>query len=365
MVLILGLAFHDIPLLAADAFASASAVAIPFTITSITADGTNLVFSATIPSGLAQVTLETRPALDGTWTDAKHLDVQTSGGEVAFTLPKPETPTAFFRLKAEQALQNVPLVSGELLYVTMPSLASAVADNGDAIFHFKGLVDGSDKILITREGALWSHVNWSWPQRAVTINSNRWNPKEKNYLTTLGETIFLPEQFSLQDAQLEVIHGRDVVALERGPNALAVILNDTPNGADTYEFKIHFHPTATKPAQATTSTVATLKIAGVIDGSDYIKLTTKEASWEHKSRAYPSQVTLNGVPWNPKIEPVRKNEGTNQFLPSGIDLSTAKIVGRNGRDLATMWSDTSAVYIRFADNPNGTDAYELEISFGP
>jgi len=47
-----------------------------------------------------------------------------------------------------------------------------------------------------------------------------------------------------------------------------------------------------------------------------------------------------------------------------LDFSTAKIIKRQGRDLATMWSDNDALWINFADNPNGADAYELDISFG-
>ena len=42
----------------------------------------------------------------------------------------------------------------------------------------------------------------------------------------------------------------------------------------------------------------------------------------------------------------------------------AKIVSRKGRDLATMWADKDALWVWFADNPNGSDSYELDISFG-
>ena len=73
---------------------------------------------------------------------------------------------------------------------------------------------------------------------------------------------------------------------------------------------------------------------------------------------------MNGVPWVPELENVRQNEGTNRFLPAGIDFSTARIAARKGRDLATMWSDKDALWVWFADNPDGDDAYELEISFG-
>jgi len=58
------------------------------------------------------------------------------------------------------------------------------------------------------------------------------------------------------------------------------------------------------------------------------------------------------------------NVGTNAFLPSGVDFSTARIVNRNGRDVGTMWAEAEALWIQFADNPNGADVYELELSFG-
>lgn len=361
---VLGLALGGTPLLADGTTASASAPGSPFAITSILVEGTNLVLNTVIPPGLEQVILETRAALDGSWEGAGLLDVQAGVGEVGFTIPKPLTATAFFRLKAIAGLGKTALISGELQYVTTPSLGSRLADNGDAIFHFKAVVDGSDKILITREGALWNHVNWDWPQGVVTINGSEWTPQAKNFLTTIGPEAFLPESFSLESVELDVIQGRDVVALERTNNALIVYLDDTPVGAGAYEFKIHFHPIARNPAPPSASAVATLKIGARIDGSDCLKLTATEASWEHKAWSYPSQVTLNGIPWDIVLENVRKNEGTNRFLPSGVDFSTARIVGRKGRDLATMWADENGILVWFADNPGGDDAYELEISFG-
>jgi len=58
------------------------------------------------------------------------------------------------------------------------------------------------------------------------------------------------------------------------------------------------------------------------------------------------------------------NSGTHSFLPPVIDFPTARIVHRAGRDVATMWADHDAVWVSFADNPNGPDTYELDISFG-
>jgi hypothetical protein len=344
--------------------ASAAVPTSQFSITSMSVLGTNLVLNATFPPGLTSIVLETQSELNGAWEDVAQSNVQTGATEIVFTIPKPPAPTAFFRLRGEQTSAAAPLISGELQYVAVPSLGFNCDTNGNAVFHFTGQVDGSDKIVITRQGALWEHVNWGWPQGPVSINDHQWPPMEKNYLTTTGPVPFLPDVFSLESVELEQIQGRDVVALERTDNALVVYLDDTPSGSDTYEFKIRFHPVPLLAETKAPSTVATLKIAAQIDGSDCIKFTATEATWEHKTYSFPSQISLNDMPWSLQLTNVLKNEGTNQFLPAGIDFSTAKIVSRKGRDLATMWSDKDAMWVRFADNPNGSDAYELEISFG-
>jgi hypothetical protein len=333
-------------------------------ITSLSVAGTNLVFNASIPPGVDQAILEMRPTLDAPWQEAALLDVPAGGGSLEFIIPSPALEMAFFRLKATTHTTTNSQLSAELQYVTIPPLGPDGTNGTDAVFHFKGVVDGSDRILITREGAFWEHVNWDWPAGAVTINDAQWNPRDKNYLTTTGAVTFLPEMFSLEDVGLEIIEGRDVISLERTNRALIVYLNDTPLGAAMYEFKIHFHPGTIKPAKTGASPAATLKIAAQIDGSDSLKITAREATWEHRAWSYPGAVSLNGIPWDVGQTNVLMNAGTKTFLPSGVDLSTARIVNRKGRDVGTMWAEADALWIQFADNPNGADLYELELSFG-
>jgi hypothetical protein len=255
-------------------------------------------------------------------------------------------------------------VSSELRYVEIPSLGTTLASNGDAIFHFKGFVDGSDKVLITHEGAFWTHLNWNWPPAPVTINGEHWNPADKNYVTSMGDKEFLPAAFSLDTATLELIEGRDVVAMERATNGLVVYLDDTPMGPGQYEFKIHFHPVTRQRVETGHGVAAHLKIAVTIDGSDCLKITPTKATWEHKYWSCPTEVALNDVHWCPQATNILVNAGTNMFLPSGVDLSSARIVRRAGRDLATMWAERDVLWVWFADNPNGSDHYQLELSFG-
>jgi hypothetical protein len=341
-------------------------------LTSIAVQGTNLTLVAVVPAGLERVTLEMRPTLIAPWAVAGAVEVPTGGGEVAFTIPKPGD-MQFFRLRAAASVESAGVVSAEMNYLTVAPLGSAAprlagskagAADPEAVFHFKGMVDGSDHILITRDGAFWEHAHWDWPQGAVTVNRTQWDPRQKNYLTTAGAAKFLPECFSVEAVDLERIRGRDVVALERTNNALVVYLNDTPVGAGEYEFKLHFRPARPKAAQPSASTAATLKIAAEIDGSDCLRITATEARWEHKHWGGPANVRLNEVPWSVQETNVLKNAGINLFLPSGVDFSTARVVSRKGRDVATLWAEEQALWVWFADNPNGSDRYELEIAFG-
>ncbi len=291
---------------------------------------------------------------------------------MTFTIPKPGD-MQFFRLKAAGSLQSAGAVSDEVNYLTVAPLGAAGAGapgsragdaEPEAVFHFKGMVDGSDRIVITRDGALWEHANWDWPHGAVTVNGTRWNPRQKNYMTTAGTVKFLPDRFSLDNVSLQRIKGRDVVALERADQALVVYLDDTPVGAGEYEFKTHFHSARRKWAPARASTAATLEIAAEIDGSDCLRITPAEATWEHKHWSNPINVSLNGVPWSVGQTNVLHNAGTNLFLPPGVDFSTARIIARKGRDLVTLWAEEQTLWVWFADNPNGSNHYELEIGFG-
>jgi hypothetical protein len=339
-------------------------------ITSLSVAGTNLIFQANLPADVTQATLEVRPTLADPWQDLATLDIAAGTGAVEFVIPKPDTASAFFRLRTSSANPGANAAAGlsaELQYVTIPSLARTgpvSALGPEAVFHFKGAVDGSDRIVITRQGALWEHVNWDWPAGRVTVNGAQWNPREKNYLTTTGSVAFLPETFSLGNARLETIAGRDVLALERTNQALIVYLNDTPSGASDYEFKIHFRPGADQPTSVRPGAAATLKITAAIDGSDVLKITPQAAIWQHHTYKQPWEVRLNDVPWSVHQTNLLVNSGPNAYLPPEVNLATARITQRKGRDLATLWAEPDALYIHFADNPNGADTYELEIAFG-
>ncbi|HEX7654184.1 MAG TPA: hypothetical protein VF607_11810, partial [Verrucomicrobiae bacterium] len=195
--------------------------------------GTNLNFTATFPPGVAHASLEMRATLQNAWATLSTLTVPTTGGTQTFSEPRPPGDTAFFRLqitlRAASNYSNLPPQYSEALqFVATPSLAEASTNADEAIFHFQGEVDGSDRILIQHTGARWEHVNWRWPEGEVRVNGTAWNPSEINYLTTTGAVPFLPREFDLKSARLEILQARDQVALDCTNSAVIVAMDDTP-----------------------------------------------------------------------------------------------------------------------------------------
>lgn len=339
----------------------------PFAFTSVSVIGTNLVLRAAMPAGLTGPALETRAGFDSAWQTVNVALTTMADGKLEFVLPKPGA-NIFLRLRASAVAgadrSESAAVSPSLSFCMISPLPLVTNRSGEveAVLRFKGRVDGSDKMLLKRDGLFWEHINWGWPEGAVTVNEASWKPADQNYAAPGSNRPLLPPGFAFHSAKLEIIKARDVVALEHGADGLIIHMDDTPAGPDDYEFIVRFREA--RPKAVRKSTPATLKIVATIDGSDCLHLTANGARWEHFQWEAPTTVTLNDRAWNPAQDAALKIDKTNFLLPAGVDLSSARIVGRKGRALATLWATAEEVKVNFADNPNGSDTYELTIAFG-
>ncbi|MGH7151552.1 MAG: hypothetical protein ACREIU_12680, partial [Planctomycetota bacterium] len=107
-----------------------------------------------------------------------------------------------------------------------------------------------------------------------------------------------------------------------------------------------------------------LRIAARIDGSDEMRISGSGAEWVHRCWGWPEgQVRVNGILWLPQAEGLLPNSGRTRFLPDDVDHASAEVVSRVGRDLVSLEKRSGAVSIHFADNPNGSDAYEIVLRF--
>jgi hypothetical protein len=122
---------------------------------------------------------------------------------------------------------------------------------------------------------------------------------------------------------------------------------DTQGGADNYSIAVSFDP----KSAPVLSTPATLHITGNIDGSDLLRISRTGATWIHNYFDAPSNVTINGMPWDTVNNPTLPNSGATTFLPPGVDLSTVAFTKDAGRDAATYQLFPDHIDVYFADDP--------------
>jgi hypothetical protein len=222
---------------------------------------------------------------------------------------------------------------------------------------FSGRIDGSDTIDVSPAQAVWTHTYFAFPG-TVDFDGLSWTPQTQSTLAAPG-TPFIPND--LTDYRVNVVQtsGRDQVAAEIDGNDLLVHMADTPNGDDQYSFQV----VLTKEPQKATTVQTLLHLHGTIDGSDRIIITNTGATLEHYFWGLPTSLSLNGVAWDPSTQATLPNSGATTFLPNLVDLSSATFVKNAGRDLASFEVFDNRVELVFADNPVGSDDYDVTLSF--
>jgi hypothetical protein len=240
------------------------------------------------------------------------------------------------------------------------------AESDEIVLTFRGEIDGSDQIKITQTEATWHHTFWDMPPKPVTLNGISWDPREQDTLKNEGKTRFLKSPIDFRSARLKRIQARDIVAIEQNRDSVVIYINDGPGGASPYEFQVIFRPQNAKADVKKNAGAkrATLRIVADIDGNDELHIDAQRARWIHRCWQWPSEVRLNTVTWNPEKSPTLKNEGETKFLNGPVDFSTARMIKKEGRDMAVMEHTGGGVVIYFADGPGDRSTYEVAIIFG-
>ena len=329
----------------------------------IALEGTNIAITVSVDAGFERLVLEGGSSgSSNAWQPRASIPVEQRGGDFVFRLPR-LAQAQLLRVRADSPAQTT--LSSELSYVAA-SAQSIQPITSEVVLRIRGKIDGTDKIIITREGAVWEHMNWDWPQSTVWFNDIDWIPREKNIITASGAAGFLPEEADLSAARLERVRCRDIVALERSETSLAIHLGDTLLGADDYEFRLHVPLRDSNLTTQNPGAAATLKVKARIDGSDQLRITASDAQWKHRYWDWPGEVWLNQVKWvtGPDTTTL-PNEGPTRFLPADINFATARVIDRKGRDLAAAEATADALVIHFADNLVGADDYAITVQFGP
>jgi len=234
---------------------------------------------------------------------------------------------------------------------TAPSAPVLPVDGHHFVLSVRGVLDRGNRIVITRAQALWSFEPDAAPQ-SVEIGGVRWAPAGQPVLANAGASRFLPDDVVLGSARLHVREGRDLVGLEADAGAVTVFVDDTPPGGAEYAFDIEFERLGR---------AAELTVQARIDGSDVLRIEPARLCWQHRYWDPPADVRVNGIAWDVVGRPERKHE----LLPADVDLRTARIVARSGRDTVCLRQADGAVELLFADDPDGAADYLVTVRFGP
>jgi len=94
-------------------------------------------------------------------------------------------------------------------------------------------VDGSGRIIFTKDSVRYEHKNWS-PPTDVTFDGEAWPKLDQ---TPAGWRA-MSQPLDLTKAWIVKRAGRDVIALELTPEGFDLYLCDSPNGSADYEVTI-------------------------------------------------------------------------------------------------------------------------------
>jgi hypothetical protein len=101
-----------------------------------------------------------------------------------------------------------------------------------------------------------------------------------------------------------------------------------------------------------------VRLAATVDGSERIAFTRGKTSYEHKHWGKPTNVRFDGTPWpNMETTPAAWAEYSHQ-----LDLTKAKIVKREGRDVIALEHTPDGFDLYLCDSPDKSGDYEVTIA---
>ena len=112
-------------------------------------------------------------------------------------------------------------------------------------------IDGSDRLIITRDEARWEHLSWNIPTK-VKVNGIKWSLHQSFVLKNAGETKFLPQEVDFSTARVAARSGRDVVAMETQPDRIIIYFADCPLYDAPYSIDVVFNEERSPDGQPAT-----------------------------------------------------------------------------------------------------------------
>ena len=125
-----------------------------------------------------------------------------------------------------------------LVLVTVGSAKEAVDDGSDdrsqpKLLRLSGQIDGSGRVVFTRDGVRYEHKHWGKPARML-FDGEPWAQTDR----TPAAWREIVGGLDLTRVWIVKRRGRDVIALENTPDGFDLYLCDSPNGAANYSITL-------------------------------------------------------------------------------------------------------------------------------
>jgi hypothetical protein len=107
------------------------------------------------------------------------------------------------------------------------------ADAQPKVLRISATVDGSGRIIFTREGVRYEHKHWA-PPTDMMFDGKPWTDLDQ----TPSAWREIVSHLDLTKAWIVKREGRDTIALEQTPDGFDLYLCDSPNGESEYSVTI-------------------------------------------------------------------------------------------------------------------------------
>ncbi|QDT49025.1 Serine/threonine-protein kinase PknB [Symmachiella dynata] len=111
------------------------------------------------------------------------------------------------------------------------------------------------------------------------------------------------------------------------------------------------------------SEIAELHLKLILDGKEELRLYKTHLKWTHRAWGWPSQLTINGVPWNPDKLPVSTDPRFVDLLSKAVSFENATVKKNSGRGRVTIKKSKDWCVIYMNDAKNGSRHYDITVRF--
>ena len=132
--------------------------------------------------------------------------------------------TAILRLPATGRAE---VIAKEQRVTTVPATVTIAAK-----------VDGGDRLIIRRDGAIWESPNQK--PSDVYINRFPWDVRSDKVLLNCGASRFLPAGVHFARARMQKVQGRDDVRITITADEIVIKFDDDYSGAGIYQVLLTF-----------------------------------------------------------------------------------------------------------------------------